>query len=96
MSGLCKIPIEFPEIDDVKWYRGFYHQYNSPGADTCVNFSGDANCCQLGSDVNNYLDTDSDCKRGRLICGGDVFHPNKMYDLWGPYDSEAACIADAP
>lgn len=90
-----KIPPDWPEIDDNKFYNVLNDNYAwDPGqSDSCkgphfLRFT----CCVPGWFLNWWIDNDFDCQQGNTICLLGGLNECRLVNIDGPFTDPACTI----
>ena len=89
-------PTDEKEIEAAKWYKveAIGHWDNTAKTGCDQDFFGQQTSCVIGAWITHWQDNTGPCVNdmGSILVFSDI--AQFPVNMWGPYDNEAACIAD--
>lgn len=87
----------FRQLDPLKWYRVLVDVYwvvGGPQTGCDDPWISRCQCCRTGAVIQAWIDAGNECVPGALLCFGVGQMSQRIVDIWGPYNDNAACLLE--
>lgn len=92
-----EVPDDWPPIYGDKWYKVTVAAHiPSPPYNVCSGpITQTFACCQIGSQINNWIKCDWQCS-GIELCVFSGYTEQRIVNVEGPFDDQDACLLELP